>query len=117
MFLGILLVSAFTGEVSSSITLAQLRASIGEIDDLARFRDGVMRGSLVESMLVESGIPAKTFESYEAGLQALEDGTITSFAGDSITLRYPARPSRKAESRHLRLSSRDLRNGDPPSVP
>ncbi|HEY5778003.1 MAG TPA: ion channel [Terrimicrobiaceae bacterium] len=59
MFLGILLVSAFTGAVSSSITLAQLRASIGEIDDLARFRDGVMRGSLAESMLVESGIPAK----------------------------------------------------------
>ena len=88
MFLGILLVSAFTGAVSSSITLAQLRASIGEIDDLARFRDGVMRGSLAESMLVESGIPAKKFESYEAGLQALEDGTITAFAGDSITLRY-----------------------------
>ena len=88
MFLGILLVSAFTGSVASSITLAQLRASISEIDDLARFRDGVLRGSRAETMLAEAGIPAKKFESYQAGLRALVDEKITALAGDSVTLSY-----------------------------
>lgn len=88
MFLGILLVSAFTGSVSSSITLAQLSASISEFDDLARFRNGVMRASLAETMLAEAGISAKKFDSYEAGLQALDQENITAFEGDSVTLRY-----------------------------
>jgi len=88
MFLGILLVAAFTGSVSSSITLAQLSASIGEVGDLARFRNGALEGSLAQTLLGESGIPTKKFDSIEAGLRALDRGTITAFASDSVTLRY-----------------------------
>lgn len=88
MFLGILLVSAFTGSVSSSIMLAQLSASIREVEDLTRFRNGVLRGSLAQTILTESGIPAKKFDSYQAGLQAVDLQRITAFEGDSITLRY-----------------------------
>ena len=88
MFFGILLVSAFTGTVASSLTIARLNQSIDRLNDLSRFRNGVMNGSLMQNAMTEAGISARLFPSLEAGLKALEDKEITALVGDAVSLRY-----------------------------
>ena len=88
MFFGILLVSAFTGTVASSLTIARLNQSIDRLSDLSRFRNGVMNGSLMQNAMTEAGISARLFPSLEAGLKALEDKEITALVGDAVSLRY-----------------------------
>ncbi len=88
MFLGILLVSAFTGSVASSITVAELNNTITHVSDLARFRNGVLDGSLAAKVLTRNGIRSQTYPSVEEGVQALQHNQITAFSGDAVTLRY-----------------------------
>ena len=88
MFLGILLVSAFTGSVASSLTLAELHSSITHVGDLGHFRNGVVAGSQSERLLDEAGIPSKKFPGSKEGLRALNDGDVTALASEETTLRY-----------------------------
>ena len=88
MFLGILLVSAFTGSVASTITLSSMESSISNIHDLSRFRNGVAEGSTAEEIINRTGIQARRYPSVEAGLKALSDKQITAFVSDDLTLKY-----------------------------
>jgi polar amino acid transport system substrate-binding protein len=88
MFLGIVLVSAFTGSVASSITMAELNRSVSSLHDLTRFRNGAVSDSLAEGMLREAGIPVRSFSDVTDGILALEDGQITAFVGNDVDLRY-----------------------------
>ncbi len=91
MFLGIVLVSAFTGSVASSITLAELNRSITSVHDLASFRNGVVTGSLAEDFLKGAGIPVQGYATVEDGLAAMESRQITAFVGNDAALRYAVR--------------------------
>ena len=88
MFFGIILVGAFTATVASSVAVSRVNSTVHTVSDLAHFRNGVMGGSMAESYLNGFGIPTQPFESVESGMQALEDGKITAFVGNDITLRY-----------------------------
>jgi len=88
MFLGILLVSAFTGSVASSFTVAQLSTSMNRIGDLAHYHAGVLEGSLARNILASNGISAAKFSDVGAGLAALKKGTISAFVGDEVILKY-----------------------------
>lgn len=88
MFLGVVIVSVFTGTVASSITLARAEYSISRASDLVHFRNGVLGGSVAQGTLRGAGIPAQAFESIDDGLDALDHGKITAFVGGEITLRY-----------------------------
>ncbi len=91
MFLGIVLVSAFTGAMASSITVAELNRTITSVHDLASFRNGVVTGSLAQDLLKGAGIPVKEYPSVEEGIAALESGRITAFVGNDSALRYVVR--------------------------
>ena len=91
MFFGILLVSAFTGTVASSLTVARLNHSINHLGDLARFRNGVLEGSLAQGTLNQAGIPTVSFPTVEDGLAALMEKRVTTFVGSDLTLRYLVR--------------------------
>lgn len=88
MFFGILLVSAFTGTVASSFTVSRLNSSVSRLSDLARFDNGVIQGSLSQTILSTAGIPFQTFPNIEKGLKAVQDGQITAFVNNKITLQY-----------------------------
>lgn len=88
MFLGILLVSAFTGSVASTITLSSMESSINNIHDLSRFRNGVAEGSTAEEIVGRIGVQARKFPSVEEGLKALNQKQITAFISDDLTLKY-----------------------------
>jgi polar amino acid transport system substrate-binding protein len=91
MFLGIVLVSAFTGSVASSITMAELDRSISTVHDLTRFRNGVVKGSLAEESLDAAGIPVQAFPTLEDGLAALKTRQISAFIANDAALRYQVR--------------------------
>lgn len=88
MFFGILLVSAFTGAVASSFTVSRLNSSVSHLGDLMRFQNGVVQGSLSQTVLSTAGIPFKTYPTIEAGLKAVQDGEITALVGSKITFQY-----------------------------
>lgn len=88
MFLGILLISAFTGSVASSLTVSNINNDINHIRDLSRYRNGVATGSLADQLLSKTGLNPKKYASTEDGLKALAAGEITAFASDEVTLRY-----------------------------
>jgi polar amino acid transport system substrate-binding protein len=91
MFLGIVLVSAFTGSVASSITVTELNRSISNLHDLTRFRNGVVTDSLTEQTLKAAGIPVTSYPTVEDGLAALEAKQISSFIANDTALRYVVR--------------------------
>jgi ABC-type amino acid transport substrate-binding protein len=91
MFLGIVLVSAFTGSVASSITVAELNQSISSVHDLTRFRNGAVTDSLAEETLKTAGIPVIGFPTLEDGLAALEAKQISAFIANDAGLRYAVR--------------------------
>ena len=91
MFLGIVLVSAFTGSVASSITMAELNRSIGSVHDLARFRNGVVTGSLAEDTLKRAGIAVQSYPTVEGGIVALGAREITAFIANDAALRFVVR--------------------------
>jgi polar amino acid transport system substrate-binding protein len=91
MFLGIVLVSAFTGSVASSITMAELDRSISSVHDLTRFRNGVVGGSLAEEALQAAGIPVQSFPTLEDGVAALKAGRISALIANDAALRYVVR--------------------------
>jgi len=88
MFFGILLVSAFTGTVASSLTISRLNQSVDRLGDLARFRNGVMAGTLAQNVMGEAGLSAQVFPDLESGLKALSQNQITAMVADDVSLRY-----------------------------
>ena len=88
MFLGVVIISVFTGAVASSITASRMDARIVHARDLSKYRAGVLDGSLAQNLLSSVGIPSKVFPNVEDGLRALDAGTITAFVDGEVSLRY-----------------------------
>jgi len=90
MLLGILFVALFTGAVVSAISSSNESSKVFHIDELARFKTGVYKGSTVDLTLRDRGIPVKEYTTPELGIAALDRGEITAFAGDAIPMTYIA---------------------------
>lgn len=90
MFFGIFIVGVFTATLASSIAVARLQTSITRAADLAHYRNGVVEDSLAQNVLNDVGIPARVYPDINAGLAALEAGTINAFVDDEASLRYTA---------------------------
>jgi ABC-type amino acid transport substrate-binding protein len=85
MMMGILFISLFTGTVVSSITTAELNASLTRIEDLSHYRCGVFAGAKMEKVLLSKGIPARRYPTLMEGFGALQRGQISAFAVDAIS--------------------------------
>ncbi|HEY8900269.1 MAG TPA: transporter substrate-binding domain-containing protein [Chthoniobacterales bacterium] len=88
MFIGVVMVSVFTGAVASSLAVARLDGRITQASDLVHYRTGVLDGSLARNVLTSIGVPNYRYPTVEAGLQALDAKQITAFADSELTLRY-----------------------------
>jgi ABC-type amino acid transport substrate-binding protein len=87
MFLGVVIISVFTGAIASSITASRMDARITQTRDLAKYRVGALKGSLVQSVLASVGIPMKVYPTLDDAVDALVSGQITALADGEITLR------------------------------
>jgi ABC-type amino acid transport substrate-binding protein len=88
MFASIIVISTFTGTIASSITAASLQGNVQGPDDLKRARVGTVGGTASQEALRDRAVNAQTFESVEAGLEAVAEGRIEAFVHDAPILTH-----------------------------
>lgn len=88
MIFGVVLVSAFTATITSSITQAQTANSIESLSDLNHLSCGALRGSLSAQILSRIGVITHEYESIEAAFEDLQSRKIEAVVGDRNTLAY-----------------------------
>ncbi len=88
MFVGVLLVSAFTATVASSMSAARINDSFNHISDFQHLACGVLRGSEAEILASKFGLNSTPFESLEDALRQLANKRLQAVVADKISLRY-----------------------------
>jgi len=88
MFASIIVISAFTGTIASSLTAAQIATDIRSREDLADARVGVVEGAVSGDAVRQHSVFPKTYASVDAGLQAVIDGEIDAFVHDRPLLTW-----------------------------
>lgn len=88
MLISLLLITAFTASVASTVASARTGDMIRLPEDLRHYRNGVLAGSHGAQMLTSYHAPIVPFETYEAGLAALSEGKIDTMIGASVSLQY-----------------------------
>ena len=90
MFTAIIVVSFFTASIASSLTVTQLATRVSGPDDLPFVRVGVLENSATLTFLRGEGIGAETYETIDAGLQAVERDEIDAFVHDAPIIQFYA---------------------------
>lgn len=88
MIFGVVLVSAFTATITSSITQARTANSIESIADFNHLSCGALKGSLSAQILSRIGVMTHEYESIDAALEDLQARKIEAVVGDRNTLTY-----------------------------
>ncbi|MEI8293589.1 MAG: transporter substrate-binding domain-containing protein [bacterium] len=110
MIFGVVLVSAFTATVTSSISAAKMANSIESVSDFNRLSCGALRGSLSAEVLKRIGVTTHEYESIPAAFEDLAAGKIEAVVGDRNTLLYVSREfSRRRPPVHINIPSFSLR--------
>lgn len=88
MAAGFVLMTISAAVVTSVLTVERLTPLVRGPADLARSRNGVMRGTLSEAYLSEARLPATAFETMEEAVAALAGGQVDAVIGPTATLVY-----------------------------
>ncbi len=88
MFVGVLMVSAFTATVASSMAASRIHSSFARVSDLENVTCGVLKGSENELLANRFGLNTVPFESLETALRALEKKQLQAVVADKISLGY-----------------------------
>lgn len=88
IFCGLLLMTAFTATVASTVATAQTRVAVTNMDTLKHQLNGVLSGGNAELLLRNEGAHVVKFESLETALAALNESKLDTVVGDGISLRY-----------------------------
>ncbi|MCH2132740.1 MAG: transporter substrate-binding domain-containing protein [Phycisphaerales bacterium] len=86
IFLSIILLSAFTGTIASSLTMGRMGSKVSVVGDLRQMVVGVVDQSEANDWLKKSHVAVHKFNSIESGLQAVVDRDIDVFVGDRSAL-------------------------------
>ena len=82
MFASIIVISAFTGTIASSLTAAQFSGGVESPDDLPSVRVGVVEATNAVDAMQSRGVSAGRYASVAEGLDALAAGEIDAFVHD-----------------------------------
>jgi len=88
MFGSIIVISAFTGAIASSLTAAQITGKVRSPEDLRAARIGALEASATLGVLRDRGVSARQYASLPEGLTALAEGEIDGFVHDHAILKY-----------------------------
>lgn len=91
MLISLLLVTAFTASVASTVASVRTGGLIRSVGDLQHFRNGVLNGGVAQQILEKDRAPTVAYEKYEEALQQLLDGNLDTVVGDSLSLKYLVR--------------------------
>ncbi len=96
MFVGVLLVSAFTATVASSMAASRLNNSFSRLSDFHNMTCGVLKGSELEKLATRFGVNVVPFETIEEALEAMMRKEVDATVADKISLQYLQRQFAKA---------------------
>ena len=111
MFVGVLMVSAFTATVASSMAAARIDNSITRLSDFRHISCGVLKGSHAERVAIRFGVNTIPLETIEEALQRLTRGDLQAVLSDKISLRYLQRQmARENPPVHFEIPEFTIRN-------
>lgn len=88
MFTAVIIISGFTGSISSALTVNKLQSNIQSVNDLKRLDVGTVEGSSSYKYLIKKDINASTFTTVKNGLQALYKNEIDAFVYDEPIMKH-----------------------------
>ncbi len=91
MFASIIVISAFTGSIASSLTAARVEGAVRGLNDLPSVRVGAVTGTSGATALADRGVVAVGFPDVDAGMSALAAGDLDAFVHDHPILVHAAR--------------------------
>ena len=88
MFVGVLMVSAFTATVASSMAASRINSPISSVSDFHHLACGVLKGSDADQLASLFGLNTVPFESLEEALHSLSQKQVQAVLADKISLLY-----------------------------
>jgi len=88
IFLSIILLSAFTGTVASSMTMGRMGPRVSNIQNLRGLDVGSLDGSEATTWMNENNISTTLYTSLQDGMNAVLDGSIKVFVGDRSAISW-----------------------------
>jgi polar amino acid transport system substrate-binding protein len=88
MFFSIVFIAGFTANITTSLTLSELRGKVRGFNDLYNARVGSISRSEGSNFLIKQGIPVMPLESIKEGLKAVAGGDIDAFVLNELILKY-----------------------------
>ncbi len=91
MVLSFVFIASFTANITTSLTIDELRGRVRGFNDLYRARVGSLSGSAGAIFLSKQGIAVIPFKNFEEGLLAVAEKRIDAFVQDEYILKYQAK--------------------------
>lgn len=88
MFVSLFLMTAFTASVASTVATVRSNTQVASAADLQNFTNGVLHGSLAETVLAEIGAPVLLFEDLQPALDALRAAKVQTVVADSTVIHF-----------------------------
>lgn len=88
MFYAIVLLFAFTAEISSELTVTKLQGDISSVEDLRKMKVGTLEQTGFASFCRINRITYTPFTDLKKGLDAIREKKIDAFVGDLATLEH-----------------------------
>ena len=88
MIFSIVFIASFTANITTQLTLAELRGKVRGFNDLYNARVGCVSGSEGLAFLAKKGVAVIPFKNIQEGLSAVENKSIDAFVQDEKILQY-----------------------------
>ncbi len=106
MFAAILMISGLTASIASALTVTSLDAQLEGVEDLKRYKVGVVRSSNSANYLGLFGVEADNYDNIEEALKAVDNDELEVVVYDRPILRHHLKQLKLDE---LALSSQNLK--------
>ncbi|NBC26476.1 MAG: glycine betaine/L-proline ABC transporter substrate-binding protein ProX [Bacteroidetes bacterium] len=93
IFAGYFAFSYFTATITSTVTLQEINSNIQSVDDLYGKKVATVRNSAAEYFLVDNGINAATYTTFDQTVEALRSGDAAAVVYDAPVLQHYASES------------------------
>jgi polar amino acid transport system substrate-binding protein len=88
MFLSLFIIAAFTGAISSAMTVQTMKSTVHGREDLARVRVGVVHGSPGEDYMRDHRMNSILYETLQEALQAVIDENVDAVVAEKSILSH-----------------------------
>ena len=107
MFISVIIISGFTAQITSSLTVGRLDTAIKGPSDLPRFAIATVEGSIAARYLRANDVTVMPRATIEEAIAAVKDGQADGCVYDAAILQYALRRDRSLELLPARFDLRD----------